>query len=374
MKDTLDFSKPVVGDPGMSVEDIWGDGTATIQEPAVIEEAPIIEDPLEDEPITDAPIVSEPTVKLEDIEFPDGDEIQDPEVSSSNESISLVEGVRSVLFNKMKRHNINTEKHDLASMDEERLAEFEEELDEFLFESRYESLKQQVDPNLGKLWSYIENGGDPKQWKKLYEDRENIQNLDVSSETGKVKKIASYYKDVVGWDEDKITKKLDRIKNTNTIEEEFEDIEAEYSKYFDQEQERLVTEQRQKELIQKQQEYERRTVFSQKLEEKNLPKIVKDKILNVAFAQGRRSDSQIVNYLDHTISRMKENPETYIKLAHFLADPEAYDASVLQERSNKKVEDTLKKGFTQITKVTPSGEQQKETSRSSSKSPFKFDN
>lgn len=362
---TLNFEQSIV-DTKYSLDDIsFGEQTESTEVTPVVAETVETANPLVPTPVVETtPVetvaVPPADVTLEDLEFATVEALDEegnvittehPSLESAPaEASTLLEGVRSVLLAKMKRNNIDLSQIDLASMDEEALVNFEEDLDSFILENKYSEVKTRVDPNLGKLWDYIEKGGDPKSWKKLFETQEEVTSIDTSTEDGKFKKIGSYYKEVRGWSQDQISKKLERIKNTNTLDDEFEEVDAEYSTYFEDKQEGMLRDQQAAEEKRRKVEEERKKVFYNKLEEKNLPKSVKEKIFDTAFRKAQiQGTKEITTLLSYRISQMQTDAEMAIKLAQFVADPEAYDTYILQSKQNDKVAENLKKGFETIT-------------------------
>lgn len=367
MEPKLDITKGILEDISTESDIVWSDdffetpstGEITVSKDDTPEEITDLE--TEDPEVKDS-VVEEPS----EIVY---DNISSDDENGTKQGFDLVDGIRSVLQKKLERYNINTDEINLAEMDEEALASFEEELDDYIIDSRYNSVKQ-VDPNINKLLTFIENGGDPKALTKLFREQESIANIDTSTEQGKINQIKAYHKDVLKWDDDKISKKIDRLKVSDMLEDEFNDISEEFTKYYETKQEELVKTQEQEALKKTQLENSRKQAFSKQLESINIPSEQKNKIFNVAFGKAKYKGSDtVVDLFDHHIAVLKSDPEKFLKLAQYISDPELYDNIVLQNQKNTVVAQGLKKGFKEVTKKPVTGTS---SSSSNTKTKVKF--
>lgn len=372
---TLDFE---LGSSPLSLDNIWADAPDDFFEESD-EKSKTKTEPSEDP----KPIKLDSIEELEfeeDEEEEEEEEVEEKEVSTEKQTkkqkeSDLLAGVRSVLLKKMERYEIDTEEYDIANMTEEELVEFEESLDSHILSLKYDSIKR-ADPNLQKVLDFIENGGDPRAITKLFKEQESIMNIDASTEEGKIKKISSYYKDVLGWSEDKVAKKLDRLKMSELIDDEYEDIEGEYDRYFEERQEELLEIQRREAQVKKQREEARRSAFSEKLAELKIPNAKKAELLNTAFNQGIiKGTDQKISILDYKIAQMQADPEKFLRLVQFVNDPESYNQMILKEKENKIVEQGMAKGFKEVSSTSSKPVKTVEKSSSTTKSrKFNFSN
>lgn len=333
--------------------------------PIVEEEIPIVEDDSSEE----IPEVDLPDPVTEE-EIPIVDEV--PETLEEGKYLTLEDGVRSVLSNKLKRYNLDESAYNLAEMNSEELASFEEELDNAILENRYAQIKE-VDPNLNKLLNFIEAGGDPKNLVSLFKESESIKQIDGTTEEGKVKKITSYYENVLKWDPEKVAKKIDRLKASDSINDEYEDLSEEYDKHLLRKQDEVIEKQERLQQEQEAEDRNRMNAFSSVLQKLNVTKQVKDSLMNTAFAKGKiKGSEEVISILDYKLARLKSNPETFLKLVQFVDNPEEYDTLIKQVALNKKTETQLKKGFEKVTSQRTSSVPDTQTKPTGNKPPFKF--
>lgn len=360
-ENTLDLNK----NGGLTLEDVdFGEveivedvvtPPATPPEPPKKEETPKKEEP-EEKKTEPEP---EP-VKLDDLEFEDEEEESEEDEEKKKPGrpkkedavYTKLDAVRAVLKNKMDRYNIDSSEHNLEEMSEDDLAEFEETLEEAILESKWNNIKGQ-DQNLEKLLSYIESGGNPADITKLFQEQQEIRKIDISDESGQTQLVKSYYKDVLGWDAEKVANKIDRLKTSGSLEEEAGDVQVEYDKHFEKEQARKIEIQKQKDAAVQYQREQEISMFDKSLSEASIPKKQQEALKTLAFGEGViKSTGEKMRVFDHRIKQIQSNPEMYLKLVQFMADPDGYEKAIIQGATNDKVTKGMKKGF-QMAKSAP---------------------
>ena len=352
-EDTLNFNEPT-NNVGITLDDIFfSDDNANTQVP------PVINDEEEFEEVTTETTVTkvEPQ-SIEEIIFDDEDEDPNLDTSTTTQDDSkyytLVDGIRTLLATRLESLGEDHTKYKIDEMDEEALSAFSTNLDNYILEKKYEQAKQ-VNPNINKLLTFIENDGDPKALVKLFKEQEDLQNIDGSTEDGKVKKIEAYYKNVLNWDSEKTSKKVDRLRTSNMIDDEYSDIEDEYNKHLENKQNSLIEKQKEEASKKARILQARQEAFSSKLIESNLSKQAKDSLLNTAVGSGIiKGTQEKISILDYKIAAMQADPEKYLKLVQFIDNPDLYDSVIVQNLQNQKTEKVLKKAFTEVTTKKPS--------------------
>lgn len=297
------------------------------------------------------PVVQEESKEEEEIEEGLDVELEEPlEIEEEETSLfQKVDAVRAVISNKIEKYGLSSEGIDIDNLSEEDLVDLDEQINETIIQQRVEeswnSLKSQ-DKSLSKMLQYIERNGDVKEIAKLFQEQKEVEQIDVETSTGQEAVIKEYYTKVLGWDEDKVSNKLERLKTTETLEEEAKDVKVEFDKYFDKVQDQKIKEQEFKQKKQEEILKQRFTDFTETLKTVPVDDKVKNILARVAFDEGVIKDTgEKVKVLDYKIDKLKSNPESFLKLVQFIADPESYDAFILQNKENKKTTEQLKKQF-----------------------------
>lgn len=318
-------------------------GTPEIVEPTTPEVvAPVIDDTVTPaaEEVKDA---EAPT--LDDLNFDgeEGEEVEEPKQKRLTKDLKL-EAVKAVLKKKLERYEIEADA-DIDTMDEEALADFEEQLDQAVLDTKWNSIKGS-DKNLDKLLSYIENGGDPTKIVGLFQEQKELAKIDITTEEGQAKLIKSYYKDVLGWSEEKVNNKVDRLAAAGQLNDEVQDVKDAYDTHFEEEQERQLKIQEEKAQREQNILEQKRLMFEKTLTDSRIPKKLQDEYKQVAFGKGiLKGSSEKIDILDYKILQLQNKPETFLKLVQFVSDPDAYDALVMTAKQNAIVTKETKKGF-----------------------------
>lgn len=116
------------------------------------------------------------------------------------------------------------------------------------------------------------NGVDPKEYVPAYNELADYQSIDLESEINQETIVRSYYKDL-GWSEEKISAKVQKLKNTADLEDEAKTV---HPIIVDQRKEKLtqISEQKaneQKQIIAQDEDYKKNisTLLQEKVKDKN---------------------------------------------------------------------------------------------------------
>lgn len=343
MENTLDLDKP----KGLQFADLVFEDTEII--PGA--ELPKIPESVT-EKIETPTAVKVPKPTLDQLEFED----EDPKAPESGAAPvvavdSRIEAIKSILLQRMERYGVEAEDVNIEEMTEEDLVNFEEQLDSAIIDSRWNSLKS-VDKNVGKLLDFLENEGDPKDMVALFKEQSALSKIDISTEVGQQQMIKSYYKNILGWDEDKADKKIERLAASGSLSEEAIDIEEAYNDHYEKKQAEVAKVQQEKVTAARQREYQKKSVFESSLVTNRVPKRLADEYKQTAFGKGIiKGTNEEISILDYKIMQMQTNPDMFLKLVQFATDPVGYDAMILQAKKNIEVTENMKKGF-QVPKST----------------------
>lgn len=334
----LDLSKT----PALKAEDIqWG-------EPVEVDEIvqPTLEIPKELIP------EQKEEEKAPEFELPKDVTFDDTEVETTTEEVQTTdlkalqeEAVRAILRKKIEKYNFDVEDEALSKLSGTELVDFQEQLDDAIIEAKYNEVKTS-DPIIEQLLTLRENGGNVGDLLSVIQEQQTLNAIDTTSDTGKLKVIEKYYKEVVKWSDDKVQRKLDSVSSNSTVEDEFDLINDNYQEHFQKKQQEVVEKAEQENQKQQQLRVQKELAFEKELNAMKLSEGKKKELMQTAFGQGTiKGTGEKIDILDYKILQMQANPQMNIKLAMFINDPEGYDKMILQNVSNKQVTEKLEKEF-----------------------------
>jgi hypothetical protein len=272
--------------------------------------------------------------KADEPEVPVKKQLQKPK---SKEDVALkVDAGKAILKYLAERKGI-AEDIDFDSIkSEDDIADLVEAMEEFDEAHAFERIKS-TNKDIKKVVEYLQSGGDGSKISKLLTEQEEFHDLDVTTEDGAKTILKQYYKNVLGFDDEAINKRIKRFVDNGQLQEEAEDVKPLYDKNIEQRQQKLIEEaQKQKEkekfvLKQRQQD------FLKLLNENKVSQAVAKNYWGVAFGQRELEDGTKIGELDYKFQVMQRDPQQYLKLVEFMADPNLYDKRVLQTKANQQV-------------------------------------
>lgn len=195
--------------------------------------------------------------------------------------------------------------------------------------------------------SYIKEGGNPNEIIDIFKEQKSIESIDTSTESGKQVKIEQYYKDVLGWKEERINKHINRLIENDEVDEEFETIDEAYQKYYKDK--ISETQQKQNELKQKQIDIQKQFVNSIKnVLDENSTLTNKDKQIiasSILDFKHTLDNGQKVNDFYLKFADVQKDPKEYVELVQFIMDKKGYLERIKQKETtvaNKKVFNFIK--------------------------------
>lgn len=299
---------------------------------------------------------------------------QEEEVSTKKEVVIAEEEVEEPVTEEVKE--VVTEKEETDYEKKARLLveagiweEFEAELEEGQVfdkevyenikkqqkEIKEEKVKEKVLSTLSKdekeFIDFKKNVNNDPNALKLYvqslSNKEASEKIDISTDSGKKLAIKIYYKEVVGWSEDKIAKHISRVEKDLEIDEEAEMAEAKIKDIVIEKHNRIVkdAEEAAEKARQKAQEY------SQSVEE-NLKTQGYDskKIKNVLKDLTERDETGLSN-IDKLYLKAISTPEKVTALLEFLANQEEYNEKIARKKETEVSDKVFKK--IKFNKATP---------------------
>lgn len=218
---------------------------------------------------------------------------------------------------------------------------------------------------------YIKSGGNPDEIIDLFKEQKEVEQIDISTENGKLIKIEKYYEDIIGRKKEWVKKHLNRLVENDEVDSEFEDINDLYNKHY---QEKLKEKQEAvKEQERQNAEKQNRFISSIKssLENNNkLTQIEKKQIASSILDFKHTLDNgQKVNDFYVKFAEIQNDPEQYIELVQFVMDKNKYKERLKTAEKTKASKELFSfiKGNSAVNKKTNNIESTESGSRNTQK-------
>jgi len=185
--------------------------------------------------------------------------------------------------------------------------------------------------------SHIKEGGNPDEIIDLFKEQKQLESIDITSDEGKLSKIHKYYSEIIGWKPEKVKKHLERIVQDEEIESELSDVNEKYDEFYQEQLQALESQRVEKERIQK----ENQRVFTEKIKDaiySNKEYTDKEKKMlenSILTFKNKLENGSKVNDFYVKFAEMQADPKLYVKLVHFVTDPEGFEAKVKTKTETK---------------------------------------
>lgn len=216
-------------------------------------------------------------------------------------------------------------------------AQLASEQNRFQVEQMFSELVDETGDYGKAIITHIKSGGNPDEIIDLFKEQKQIEQIDTSTEQGKQSKIEKYYKDVLGWKEEKVNKTIKRLIEDNEVDSEFNDVSELYDKHYE---ERLnEIKERDKQLEVQKQDAQKRFISSIKTalsENESIPEKEKTLIAkSILDFNHKLENGQKVNDFYLKFAQMQADPKQYIELVRFVMNPEGFKNQI-QAKSDTK--------------------------------------
>jgi hypothetical protein len=200
-------------------------------------------------------------------------------------------------------------------------------------QSAYEIVNELIDSTgaYGKaIIGHIKNGGNPDDVIDIFKEEQELKQIDTSTEAGKQVKIEKYYKDILGWKAEKVSKHIKRLIEDNEIDAEHAEVDELYTKHHQQQLAKIDEQAK----VAKQEEVRRKEVFAGNIKKaieanKDLtPKerqVIESSILDFKH---KLDNGQKVNDFYLKFAEMQADPASYVELVQFVMDKDNYKKKI----------------------------------------------
>jgi hypothetical protein len=227
-------------------------------------------------------------------------------------------------------------------IDKDAFEQLSKQQDEWKKQNLGSSFYNSLHPAEREYLDFKKMGGDLDTYYQSKTKIDRVNNLDLDSEQGKLSAIYTYYKNFVGWDDNKINKYIGKL-DANDLEEEASTAASHVQEHVQKEHAKMM--QKQKQVA----EQREKAISSYK---KNVRGILKNQKVN------DRQARQVVKSLtdidpktgftavDEAYVAFRNDPERSVLLYRFLSDPDAF----INEVSSDKQQEERKKLFFELKK------------------------
>jgi hypothetical protein len=200
------------------------------------------------------------------------------------------------------------------------------------------SIFEGLDSDEKEFLEFKKNGGDIDQYFISRSRKQAVQTLDITTDNGKVSAVYTYYKNIVGWDDDKIKRHIATATKDLTIDEEAQYAKDKLEKLVTEENNRLVESQIKVAEAHKEQlnayKGSLRETMKQYGFDNNKIKTVTESFINQDSESG-------LTPIDKTYLAYKSDPKKAIDLYNFLTDPDKFVADAAKKLVDGKTKETF---------------------------------
>lgn len=169
----------------------------------------------------------------------------------------------------------------------------------------------------------------------------DLENIDIEDEANQERVLKAYWKETSNFSDDKINRLIDKLKSTDSLEEEAKETVEEWKALREEKKKEFVNRQKENHRKDLEESQKRASLLSQSFEAYEAPKERKAKIQTL-FTQGQKDLK-----FNEVLSQATSNYEHLVQLADFLADydpKKGFDFN----RYEKKAESARTKGLKDI--------------------------
>lgn len=261
-------------------------------------------------------------------------------------------------------------------IDEESLAEFEwneESYGELAVQQAKWAAEEEYNKEVestgfyGKtIIDFIKKGGNPEDIISIFQEAEELNKIDTSTESGKVQFLKEYYVKELGWSETKFKRESDSWIDREVIDEEIAFVESKFQEKIQSsiEQKKIEADQYREQQRQLQEKFA--TNMSQTVSERSdLSTKEKQDILDSLLRYDKRlPDGRVVNQFTLDFMKLQANPKDYIDFVIYVRNPEKYKerfSTKVESENNKKNWNLIKGGGSLSRKTSAQAAQKRNT-------------
>lgn len=186
---------------------------------------------------------------------------------------------------------------------------------------------------------FKKKGGDLESFVKTFDFKQKAENLDITTDQGKKGVIYSYYKNMIGWKDERIQKHLATIEKDLELDEEAEMAKSKIEEYGKNKHEEVKNQTAEAARLRKEAEDKYKEDVKSNLKEKGLD----TKKSNIIIRDFTDRDEKGFTEVDKKYLELRNNPEKIDFLWSFLMDTDKFLEKISQKKVNEKELESFKK-------------------------------
>lgn len=176
------------------------------------------------------------------------------------------------------------------------------------------------------IFQHIKNGGNPDEIITLFKEAKRIENFDISDESGQERLVREYYKNVLTWSDQKISRFVNSAIDNKSLKDEATEVKTLLEQEIQKQVKQTTADQEASVERQKQVEKEWADNITRALKSReDIPDKEKKEIQqNLLTYNQKLADGRVVNKFTIDFMKLQQDPQKYIDLVLFVQNPEKY--------------------------------------------------
>lgn len=201
-----------------------------------------------------------------------------------------------------------------------------------------EKTLEALDPDEKEFLDFKKKGGNIETYIQTLSLKNQAQNLDIETEEGKKTAIYAYYKNVVGWSDEKVLKHIGRVIEDLELDDEAEMAKGKIEEITAKQHQDLI--ERQNKIIEERENAKKayKDGVNSKLKEKGVEKTLATKIVKAYTEEDDKGFTEI----DRKYLELRNNPDLAEELYFFMTDINTYKEKIATKKANEEKLDTFK--------------------------------
>lgn len=228
---------------------------------------------------------------------------------------------------------------DLESMDEDMFKTIVKNQKKWKQEKLKKEALNALDEEEREYLDFKKGGGDLRKFTQSYNFKKQAEELDLSTDIGKKSTVYSYYKNIVGWEEDKVMKYLQKIEKDLELDDEAVEAKSKLEAIAKKQYENVLAEQKQQEAAIKEAQLNYKKSIAKQLDEVGLDKSKSTSIVKSFTEVDKKGYTEI----DQAFLSFRNDPEKAYVLWQMLMNHDDFVKDKVEDLTSKKNLETFKK-------------------------------
>ena len=228
-----------------------------------------------------------------------------------------------------------------AITDIDSFGEFADAFGDYITEAKIESYKNQTE-ELKTLIELAEKGGSLKELSKIYEQRQQVVEADITTEDGQIAIIKQYYKDENKKSPEWINRFVNGLKADGELETEALEVKEQLQEKYTKEAQLKAAQETKIAQEKEQKKISKIKGFGDALVKKGIPQKSAASAVDYVYKEAYKApDGTLLSAFDMWVINLKNNPDELIEAVQFAVNKEKYIQSKLASATTVKTENTF---------------------------------